>query len=113
MIYSPHLLIYVVTMRELWVSNINSADARLLADNWDSYLTNVGCEIYIQAVHDRMIITWKTSAPSTVHHILDFVNDTFGDVFNLSELESTIKNLTDDHIIAFNSDHGDFCLQPL
>lgn len=100
-------------MRELWISNINSADAKSLADNWDSYLTNVGCEIYIQAIYDRMIITWKTSVPSTVHHILDFINDTFGDVFDLSELEIAIKNLTDDYIIVFNSDHGDFYLQPL
>lgn len=100
-------------MRELWISNINSVDARSLADNWDSYLRNVGCEIYIQAVYDRMIIAWETSALSTVHHILDFVNDAFGDVWDLSELETAIKNLTDDHTVVFDSDSGDFCLQQL
>lgn len=98
---------------ELWISNINSADARSLADDWDSYLTNVGCEIYIQAVYDRMIIAWETSAQSTISHIIDFVNDTFGDAWDLSELEIAIKNLTDDHAVVFNSDCGDFCLQPL
>lgn len=94
-------------MKELWISNINSADARSLADDWDSYLTNVGCEIYIQAVYDRMIISWQTSAPSTIHHILDFVNDTFGDEWNLSKLERAIKHLGDDHIVVFDSDSGD------
>jgi hypothetical protein len=94
-------------MRELWIANINSADARSLADNWDSYLRNVGCEIYIQAVYDRMIIAWDSSAPSTIHHILDFVDDTFGDVFNLSKLNRTIKSLKDDHAVIFDSDSGD------
>ena len=94
-------------MRELWIANINSADARSLADNWDSYLSNVGCEIYIQAVYDRMIIAWHTSAPSTIHHILDFVEDTFGDVFNLIKLNRSIKNLKDDHAVIFDSDSGD------
>jgi len=94
-------------MRELWIANINSADARSLADDWDSYLSNVGCEIYIQAVYDRMIIAWDSSAPSTIHHILDFVDDTFGDVFNLSKLNRTIKSLKDDHTVIFDSDSGD------
>lgn len=94
-------------MRELWISNINSADARLLADDWDSYLSNVGCEIYIQAVYDRMIIAWETSAPSTIHHILDFVDDTFGDIFNLIKLKRSIKNLKDDQAVVFDSDNGD------
>lgn len=94
-------------MRELWIANINSADARSLADDWDSYLTNVGCEIYIQAVYDRMIIAWETSVPSTIHHILDFIDDTFGDEWDISKLERTIKNLRDDHIVIFDSDSGD------
>jgi hypothetical protein len=78
-----------VTMRELCISNINSSDARLLADDWDSYLSNVGCETYIQAVYDRMIIAWETSAPSTIQCILNFVNDTFGDIWNLFELRDS------------------------
>ena len=94
-------------MRELWVSNINSADARSLADNWDSYLHNVGCEIYIQAIYDRMIITWESSAPSTIHHIIDFVDDTFGDRLDLFELETAIKSLKDDHTVIFDSNCGD------
>lgn len=89
-------------MRELWISNINSVDARSLADDWDSYLTSVGCRIYIKAVYKIMIITWETSAPSTIHHILDFVDDTFGDICDLFKLEMTIKNLKDDHIIIFD-----------
>lgn len=94
-------------MRELWISNINSADARTLADDWDSYLSNVGCEIYIQAIYDRMIISWGSSLLSTIHHILDFVNDTFGDIWNLSELDIAIKNLKDDHIVIFDSKRCD------
>ena len=94
-------------MRELWISNINSADARLLADDWDSYLSNVGCEIYIQAIYDRMIITWETSILSTIHHILDFVDDTFGDEWNLSKLNRVIKNLKDGHTVIFDSNNGD------
>ena len=94
-------------MRELWISNINSADARSLADDWYSYLRNVGCEIYIQAVYDRMIISWNTSAPSTIHHIIDFVDDTFGDIWDLRELERVIRNLKDDQVVIFDSDRGD------
>ena len=94
-------------MRELWVSNINSADARSLADDWDSYLHNVGCKIYIQAIYDRMIITWESSAPSTIHHIIDFIDDTFGDRLDLFELETAIKSLKDDHTVIFDSSCGD------
>ena len=94
-------------MRELWISNINSADARILADDWDSYLHNVGCDIYIQAIYDRMIITWNTSAPSTIHHILDFVDVTFGDMCDIIELEKAIINLQDDHIVIFDSKRYD------
>lgn len=94
-------------MRELWISNINSANARPLADDWFSYLHNVGCEIYIQAIYDRMIITWESSAPSTIHHIIDFVDDTFGDRLDLFELETAIKSLKDDHIVIFDSNCGD------
>lgn len=94
-------------MRELWISNINSADARSLADDWDSYLTNVGCEIYIQAVYDRMIIAWETSAQSTISHILDFVNDTFGDIWDISDLEISVKSLKDGNTVNFDSDSGD------
>ena len=90
-------------MRVLLISNINSADARSLADDWHSYLHNVGCDIYIQAIYDRMIITWKTSAPSTIHHILDFVDVTFGDICAIIELEKAIINLQDDHIVIFDS----------
>ena len=94
-------------MRELWISNINSADARSLADDWDSYLSNVGCEIYIQAIYDRMIISWQTSVSSTIHHILDFINDTFGDRWDLFELETAIKSLENDHTVIFDSNCGD------
>lgn len=94
-------------MREFWISNIDSADARSLANDWDSYLRNVGCEIYIQAARDKMIIAWETSAPSTIHRILDFVDDTFGDIWNISELETAIKSLKDGHTVIFDSDRGD------
>lgn len=101
-------------MRELWIANINSADARSLADNWDSYLSNVGCVIYIQAVYDRMIISWKTSTPSTIHHILDFVDDAFDDVFiNFFKLERAIKNLKDDHAVIVDYDDGDVGIRAL
>lgn len=94
-------------MKELWISNINSADARPLADDWDSYLCNVGCKIYIQAVYDRMIIAWDTSATSTINHILDFVNDTFGDTWDISDLEISIKSLKDGNTVNFDSNCGD------
>lgn len=94
-------------MRELWISNINSADARILADDWDSYLHNVGCDIYIQAIYDRMVITWNTSAPSTIHHILDFVDDTLGDVWDIFELAKAVKHLKDDYIVIFDFNSGD------
>lgn len=100
-------------MSELWISNINSADARSLADDWDSYLTSVGCEIYIQAVYDRMIISWETSAPSTINHILDFVDDAFGDVWDIFELAKAIKRLKDDHAVIFDSDCGDVEIRTL
>ena len=94
-------------MRELLISNINSSDARVLADDWDSYLYNVGCDIYIQGVYNRMILTWDSSSLSTIHHIIDFVDDTFGDIWNISELETAIKNLKDNHIVIFDSNYGD------
>lgn len=93
-------------MKELWISNINSVDARSLADEWNSYLYNVGCEIYIQASYHRMIVAWKTSSPSTIHHILDFVNDTFGDIWDISDLEIAIKSLKDDNTVNFDSNCG-------
>lgn len=93
-------------MKELWISNINSADARSLADDWDSYLTNVGCKIYIQAIYDKMILAWDSSSPSTVSHILDFVNDTFGDIWDISDLEISIKSLKDGNTVNFDSNYG-------
>lgn len=96
-----------VIMRELWISNINSADARSLADEWDSYLTNVGCEIYFQAIYNRMILSWDSSSPSTIHHILDFVNDTFGDMWDISDLETSIKSLRDGNTVTFDYNCGD------
>lgn len=93
-------------MRELWIENINSADARSLADDWDSYLSNVGCKIYIQAVYHRMIIAWETSSSSTIHHIIDFVNDTFGDIWDISDLEIAIKSLKDGNTVNFDSNCG-------
>lgn len=100
-------------MKELWISNINFADARSLADEWDSYLHNVGCEIYISAIDDRMILTWDSSSPSTIHHILDFVNDTFGDMWDISDLEISIKSLRDGNIVNFDSDNGDIYTENL
>ena len=94
-------------MRELWISNINSVNARSLADNWESYLHNVGCKIYIQAIYDRMIIAWDSSSPSTIHHILDFVNDTFGDTWDISDLETSIKSLRDNNTVNFDYNCGD------
>jgi hypothetical protein len=92
-------------MREFWISNINSTDAKSLADDWYSYLHSVGCEIYVS--YNNMIIAWEMSAPSTIHHILDFVDDVFGDIWDIFELAKAIKHLKDDHAVVFDSDSGD------
>jgi hypothetical protein len=94
-------------MKELWISNINSSDAKSLADEWESYLKTVGCEIYIQAIYDRMIITWKTTTQYTITHILSFIDDTFEDMVDIRELNRTLKNLKDDHAIIIDFDNGD------
>ena len=100
-------------MKELWILNINYSYAKSLANDWETYLNNVGCEIYIHAIYDRMIIACDSSAPSTIHHILDFVNDTFGDIFDLSKLEETIKNLKDNQAVVFDSNNGDIYTENL
>jgi hypothetical protein len=100
-------------MKELRISNINSADARSLAYDWDSYLDNVGCDIYIQGIYNRMSLTWDTSAPSTIHHILDFVNDAFGDVWDILELAKAIHRLKDDHVVIFDFNSGDIAVKAL
>jgi hypothetical protein len=100
-------------MKELRILNINSADARSLVYDWDSYLYNVGCDIYIQGIYNRMTLTWDTSAPSTIHHIIDFVNDAFGDVWDIFELSKAIKHLKDDHVVIFDSDRGDVEIRTL
>ena len=84
---------------------------RSLADQWYSYLNTVGCDIEIKARFDELLITWETSFPSTIHHILDMVEDTFGDSYDISELSRSIKRLKDDQIVSFyigySSDYED------
>ena len=89
-------------MKMLWIYNINYDDAKSLADHWESYLHNVGCKIYTHEFYNKMIITWESSALSTIHHILDFIDDAFGDAYSILKLESAIKDLQDDHIVIFD-----------
>lgn len=100
-------------MRELWIENINSTDARLLAEAYDLYLSNVGCEIYIQAVKDRMIIEWNTTTQDTVTHVLIFVDDILGDIVDHPKLNRAIKNLEDDHAIVIYFYSGDIEVRAL
>lgn len=94
-------------MKELWIEDIKYADAKSLADEWESYLNTVGCEIYIQAVYDRMIIAWKTLTPHTITQILRFIDDTFDDLVDIRELNRALKNLKDDHAIVVDFNNGD------
>ena len=54
-----------------------------------------------------MIITLESLAPSTINHIIDFVDDTFGDRFDLFELGTAIKSLKDNYTVIFDSNSGD------
>ena len=53
-----------------------------------------------------MILVWDSSSPSTIHHILDFVNDTFGDMWDISDLETSIKSLRDNNTVTFDYNCG-------
>lgn len=100
-------------MRELWISNINSADAKELANEWDSYLSRVGCEIYISAVRHRMIIEWYTTTQDTLTKLLRFVDDNFGDIVDFPKLNRAIKNLEDDHAVSIDFNSGDIEIKVL
>jgi hypothetical protein len=95
-------------MRELWIENINSADAKELADEWELSFNCAGCEIYIWAVGHRMTIEWQTTMPDTVTHILSFIDDTFDDTVDLSGLNRALKNLKDDQAIVLDYNNGEF-----
>ena len=100
-------------MRELVISNINSADAKQLADDYELYLSNVGCTIYIWAVGHRMTIEWQTTTPYTISHLLIFVDDKFGDIVDFPKLNRAIKNLEDDHAIIIDFNSGEFEVKTL
>lgn len=99
------------TLRIIGYHHCTNNTHRSLADQWDSYLHNVGCDIEINACADAFLITWETSLPSTIHHILDMVEDTFGDSHDISELSRSIKRLKDDQTVSFyvgySSDYED------
>lgn len=100
-------------MRELVISNINSADAKQLADDYELYLSNVGCSIYIWAVKQIMTIEWQTTTPYTLTHLLIFVDDNFGDIVDFPKLNRAIKNLENDHAIILDSNNGEFEIREL
>lgn len=100
-------------MRELWIENINSADAKELADEWEVSFNCAGCEIYICAIDHRMTIEWQTTMPDTVTHILSFIDDIFDDTVDLSGLNRALKNLKDDQAIVINFNSGEFEIKEL
>lgn len=96
-----------IIMKELWILNINYSYAKALANDWVSIFHNIGCEIYINAIYDRMIIAWEKSNTPIISHVIDFVYRYFDDVLDYSNLESAIKNLKDNQAVVFDSDNGD------
>ena len=89
------------TLRIIGYHSLTNNTHRSLADQWDSYLHSVGCDIFINACNDELLITWETSLPSAIHHILDMVEDTFGDYYDISEVSDCIERLMDDHTVSF------------
>lgn len=77
-----------------------------LAGKWYAYLYCVGCNLEIKAQADEMLITWDTSLPTTIHHILNMVVDTFGDSYDTYEISSSIKSLKDNQMVSFYVGHS-------
>lgn len=82
-------------MRLFRVSGITYYTMRTIADSWGSYLHNVGCSIKIIARNNTMLFVWSNDSPSTIHHLLDVVDDSFGEVEGIGELVKAIKDIKD------------------
>lgn len=100
-------------MRELYLSNIDYSNARLLARKYSQRLNQVGCGIYINAAHDKMIIKWRASLPTVISRILDFIDyafcdDTAYDTLSILKLKRAIAKLEDNHAVIFNYSNGEF-----
>ena len=89
------------TLRIIGYHRLTNNTHRSLADQWDSYLHSVGCDIEINARTDAFLIMWETSLSSTIHHILDMIEDIFGDYYDVSELSRSIEMLEDDQTVSF------------
>ena len=89
------------TLRIVGYHRYSNNTLRSLADEWYSYLHTVGCDIEISARTDEMLITWETGSPSAVNHILDMIEDTFGDSYDISKLSRSIKSLKDGKTLSF------------
>jgi len=89
------------TLRIIGYHRLTNDTLTSLADQWDSYLHCVGCDIEINACIDALLIIWETSSSSAIHHILDMIEDTFGDYYDISKLSSSIETLEDDQTVSF------------
>ena len=89
-------------MKTLRIVGLHYCTMRSLVNQWHSYLHNVGCDIEIETRNNNvLLITWETRSPSTIHHILDVVEDTFGDFYDISEVSDYIVGLIDGHTVSF------------
>lgn len=93
-------------MKTLRIVGLHYYTMRSLADQWHSYLHNVGCDIEIETRYNNaLLITWETRSPSAIHHILDMVEDTFGDSYDIYEVSDCIERLIDGHTVSFYTDY--------
>ena len=82
-------------MKTLRIVGLPYDEMKSLTNQWSSYLHNVGCNVEID---NSLLITWETESPSAVHHILDMVEDTFGDSYDISEVSNSIEGLRDGEV---------------
>lgn len=89
-------------MKTLRIVGLHYYTMTSLTNQWHSYLHNVGCDIEIETRYNNaLLITWETRSPSAIHHILDMVEDTFGDSYDTSEVSDCIERLMDGHTVSF------------
>lgn len=102
-------------MREFIISNMNYADAKLVAGDFESHINDdEECPVYIHAFNNKVILAWNTLNKSEFNSIYDVVYNLFdsdsdfcSDTFDIYGFRRELENLKENHAIFIDFATGD------
>lgn len=101
-------------MKEFRISNMNYADAKLVAGDFESHLKDDECPVCVHAFNNKVIIAWSDpltkSAFNSIYDVVDNLFDSdsdFGDTFDIYGFCKELATLKDDHAIFLDFATGD------